>query len=82
MFDWSDDDEVLTAPPLSTTEPPRSMRTGDQSRENEESREPPTSGVPKQRVEEIPIQQTTEVPLERTTAVPEQPTEVDPGPQA
>ena len=82
MFDWSNDDEVLMAPPPSTMEPPRSMSVGDQSRGNEESHEPPTSGVPEQWVEEIPVQQTTEVPSERTTAVPEQPTEADPGPQA
>ena len=58
------------------------MRAGDQSRGGEEGREPPTSGVLEQRVEEIPAQQTTEVPSGRTTVVPEQPTEVDPGPQA
>ena len=58
------------------------MRAGDQSRGGEEGREPPTSGVPEQRVEETTAQQTTEVPSGRTTAVPEQPTEADPGPQA
>ena len=82
MFDWSDDDEVLTAPPLSTTEPPRSVRARDQSRGGEESHEPLTCGIPEQRVEDVTVQRTTEVPSERTTAVPEQPTEADPGPQA
>ena len=79
MFDWSDNDEVLMAPSPSTTEPLRSMRVGDQSRGGEEGREPPTSGVPEQRVVEIPVQQTTEVPSEQTIAVPAQPMEVDPG---
>ena len=82
MFDWSDDDEVLTAPPPSTVEPPRSMHAGDQSRGGEEEREPSMSGVLEQRVEKIPTQQTTEVPSGQTTVVPEQPTEADPGPQA
>ena len=82
MFDWSNDDEVLTTPPLSTTEPPRSVRARDQSRGGEESHEPLTSGIPEQRVEGVTVQRTTEVPSERTTAVPEQPTEADPGPQA
>ena len=82
MFDWSDDNEVVMAPPSSTTELPRSMRTGNQSGGGDEGREPPTSGVPEQRVEEIPTQQTTEVPSGQTTVVPEQPTEADPGPQA
>ena len=58
------------------------MHMGDQSRENKESHEPPTSGVPELRVEEIPVQRTIEVPSERTTVVPEQPTKANLGPQA
>ena len=37
VFDWSDDDEVLTAPPPSMKEPPRSTRAGDQSGEAKKS---------------------------------------------
>ena len=36
VFDWSDDDKVLTAPPPSTKEPPHSTRAEDQTRGGEE----------------------------------------------
>jgi len=62
VFDWSDDDEVPTAPPLSTKEPPRSTRMGDQSRGGDEVPEPQMREVPEQRAREVPTQQTTVVP--------------------
>jgi len=51
VFDWSDDDEVLTAPPPSMKEPPCNTRTGDQSGGGKEVRLPPMRIVPEQRVE-------------------------------
>jgi len=62
VFDWSDDDEILTDPPSNTKEPPRSPRAGEQPRVGEEVRETPTRKVPEQRAEGISTQQTTEVP--------------------
>ena len=40
VFDWSDDDEVPTAPTPSMKEPPLSTRAGDQSRGGKEVLEP------------------------------------------
>jgi len=78
VFDWSDDDEVLTAPPPSIKEPPRSTRVGDQSGGGKEVPEPQTREVPEQRAREVPAQQTTGVPTEQAMGIPEQQAERSP----
>ena len=82
MFDWSDDDEVLTAPPPSTKEPPRSMSVGDQSGGGKEVRLSSTRTVTEQRAEGVSMQQTMVVPVGRATEVPEQQAEANPEQQA
>ena len=62
VFDWSNDDEILTAPLLSTKEPPRSPCMGEQPGIGEEVREVPMRKVPEEQAEGISAQQTTEVP--------------------
>ena len=74
MFDWSDDDEILTNPPLSTKGPPRNPRIEEQTGVGEEVREAPTRRVPEQRAEGIAVQQTAEIPTGRATEIPEQQT--------
>ena len=56
VFDWSDDDEVPTAPPPSMKEPPHSTRVGDQSRGGDEVLESQMREVPKQRARGVPAQ--------------------------
>ena len=77
MFDWSDDDEILMNPPLSTKGPPRNPCAKEQTRVGEEVHEAPTRRVPEQRAEGIVAHQTSEIPAGRATEVPEQQTEVD-----
>ena len=77
MFDWSDNDEILTVPPPSMKEPPRSTRVGEQPGVGEEVHEAPTRKVPEQRAEGISTQHTTEVPTGRAMEVPEQQVEAD-----
>ena len=62
VFDWSDDDEVLMAPPPSTKEPSHSTHTEDQLGGGEEVREPPTRKVPEQRAEADPEHQAKRAP--------------------
>ena len=78
VFDWSDDDKVLTAPPPRMDKPPHSTRAGDQSGGGKEVREPPTSKVPEQRADVVSAQQMMEVLAGRTTEVPEQQAEAIP----
>ena len=77
MFDWSDDDEILTDPPPSVKEPPCSTRTGEQPRVGKEVYEAPMRKVLEQWAEGISAQQTTKVPAGRATEVPEQQVEAD-----
>ena len=56
MFEWSDDDEVLVAPPPSTKAPLHNVHTGVQSRRGEEVPEQWAMGV---------LEQQTEITLER-----------------
>ena len=72
MFDWSNDDEILTDPPPSMKEPPRNPHAGEQPWVGEEVCEAPTRKVPEQRAEGISTQQTMEVPTGRATKVPGQ----------
>ena len=82
VFDWSDDDKILTNPPSSTKGPPLYARAEQQTGVGEEVHEAPTRRVPEQRAEGISAQQTTEVPAGRAMEVPEQQTEADPEQQA
>jgi len=68
MFDLSDDEEILTDPPPSMKEPPRSPCVGEQPRVGKEVYEAPMRKVLEQRVEGISAQQTTEVPMGRATS--------------
>jgi len=64
VIEWSDDDEALVFPLLSTREPPRSTRAWDQSKVGEEVPESEMREVPKQQAEVNPEQQTKKA-LER-----------------
>ena len=57
MFEWSNDDEVLVAPPPSTKAPPRNTRVEVQSKRAEE--------VPEQRAREVPVQQAMGAPKQQ-----------------
>ena len=57
MFEWSDDDEILVAPPPSTEVPPRSTCVEEQAKRDKE--------VPGQRARGVPAQQATGVPERR-----------------
>ena len=70
VFDLSDDDEVLMAPPSSTKGPPRSTHAVDQSGRGEEVPEPQTREVPEQQAGEVHAQQTMGVPVGHATEVP------------
>ena len=72
VFDWSDDDEILTNPPSSTKGPPLYPRTEQQTGVGEEVLEAPTRRVPEHRAEGIAAQQTSEIPVGRATEIPEQ----------
>ena len=69
MFDWSDDDEILTNPPPSTKGSPLYPHVEQQTRVGEEVREFPTRRVPEHRAEGITAQQTSEIPVERVTEI-------------
>ena len=56
VFDWSDDDEILTNPPPSTKGPPRNPHAEEQTGVGEEVHEAPTRRVPEQRAEGIAAQ--------------------------
>ena len=85
MFEWSDDDETLVAPPPNTKSPPRSTRVEEQAKKGEKVPEQRARGVPTQQVMEAPEQQTEEVPerqaeqrpMVEETGPPPQSTEVD-----
>jgi len=62
MSEWSDDDEVLVAPPPSMKAPPRSTRVEEQSKGKE--------GVPKQQAMGVPEQRATGVPERQEEARP------------
>ena len=77
MFDWSNNDEILTDPPPSMKEPPHSTHAGEQPGVGEEVCEAPMRKVLEQRAEGISAQQTTEVPAGRATEVLEQQAETN-----
>ena len=64
VFEWSDDNEILVAPPPSTEAPPRNTRAEVQSKRGEE--------VPEQRAREVPEQQATGVPEQQAMGAPKQ----------
>ena len=72
MFEWSDDDEVLVAPPPSTKAPSRNTRAEEQSRGGEEVPQKQATGVPEQQAKGVPEQQARRVPERRAEGVPEQ----------
>ena len=72
MFDWSDDDEILTNPPPSMKGPPRNPCVEEQTGVGEEVCEAPTRRVPEQRAGGIATQQTSEIPMGRAMEVLEQ----------
>ena len=82
MFDWSNDDEILMNPPLSTKGPPLYPRTEQQTGVGEEVLEAPTRRVPKHRAKGIATQQTLEILAKRATEFLEQQTTVAPEQQA
>ena len=69
VFDWSDDDEILTNPPSSTKGPPLYPRTEQQTGVGEEVLEAPTRRFPEHRAEGIAVQQTSEIPAVRATEI-------------
>ena len=70
MFEWSDDDDVLVAPPPSMKAPPRSTCVEDQSKGSEE--------VPEQQAKETPTQQTVGISVGQAMRIPKQQAEVTP----
>ena len=74
MFDWSDDDEILTNPPSSTKGSPLYPRMEQQTGVGEEVLEALIRRVPEHRAEGIAAQQTSEIPAERATEILEQQT--------
>ena len=82
MFDWSDDDEILTNPPSSTKGPSLYPHTEHQTGVGEEVLEAPTRRVPEHRAEGIAAQQTSEIPVEQATEILEQQTVAAPEQQA
>ena len=74
MFKWSDDDEVLVAPPPSTKAPPRNMRAAVELRRSEEVPEQRAMGVrvPKQQARGVLERQVERVSEWQTKRVLEQ----------
>ena len=62
MFEWSDDIEVLVAPPPSMKVPPRNTRVEEQSMGGEEVPQQQAMGVPEQQAKGAPERQAEEVP--------------------
>ena len=56
VFEWSDDDETLVAPPPNTKSPPRSTRMEEQAKKGEKVLEQRARGVPTQQATGVPEQ--------------------------
>ena len=69
MFDWSDDDEILTNPPSSTKGPPLYPRIEQQTGVGEEVPEATIRRVPEHQAEGTAAQQTSEIPTEQVTEI-------------
>ena len=74
VFDWSDDDEILTNPFSSTKGPSLYPCSEQQIEVGKEVLEAPTRRVPEHRAEGIAVQQTSEIPAEWATEILEQQT--------
>ena len=72
MFDWSDDNEILTNPLLNTKGPSRNPRAEQQTRVGKEVHEALTRRVPEHRAEGIATQQMSKILTERAMKILEQ----------
>ena len=70
VFEWSDNDEVLVAPPPSMKVPPRNTRVEEQSMGGEEVPQQQAMGVPEQQARGAPERQAEEVPEQHERGAP------------